>query len=182
MSMLHQPTPTQRQAAERRRAFHASIAARAAARMQAPAPVEFKVVVAAPAPTQELPAQAFPAEPDPPAPGSWRPWFWMAGGDFPFNSIDVIQRLVCDRFRISLVQINGPIRVRQFVRPRQIAMFICHRVAQKSYPEIARRFGNRDHTTALAAVRRVSTLMSEDLEFAETVNELIGAVEQKIFK
>jgi hypothetical protein len=185
MSVLYQPTPTQRQAAERHRAFHASISARAAERLQEPAPVE-EIVVAPPVltpavPTQELPPQAFPAEPDPPV--SDKPfWFWVLGEEPAFNSVEVVQRMICGHFKISMAMIKGPDRTWPIVRPRQIAMWICSTVANKSYPEIGRRFGNRDHTTALAAVRRISKMMRDDSKFAETVNKLALAAEAKLFK
>jgi chromosomal replication initiator protein len=61
---------------------------------------------------------------------------------------------------------------RAVARPRQVAMYLAKHLTQRSLPEIGRKFGNRDHTTVIHAVERVTKLMAEDPAFAEDVELL----------
>jgi chromosomal replication initiator protein len=63
-------------------------------------------------------------------------------------------------------------RSRQIARPRQIAMYLAKNLTSLSYPEIGRRFGNRDHTTIMHAVRKVEELMVSDIELSDDVSLL----------
>ena len=63
-------------------------------------------------------------------------------------------------------------RARQIARPRQIAMFLAKNLTSLSYPEIGRRFGNRDHTTIMHAVRKIEELMEADAGLADDVSFL----------
>jgi chromosomal replication initiator protein len=60
-------------------------------------------------------------------------------------------------------------RARAVARPRQVAMYLAKQLTSRSLPEIGRRFGNRDHTTVMHAVKTVSDLMARDAGFAEDV-------------
>jgi chromosomal replication initiator protein len=64
-------------------------------------------------------------------------------------------------------------RSRAVARPRQVAMYIAKRLTSKSLPEIGRKFGGKDHTTVMHAVKRVEELTVEDKDFAEDVELLI---------
>jgi chromosomal replication initiator protein len=64
-----------------------------------------------------------------------------------------IQKAVCDHFKIRKEDLVGHVRLRMFVRPRQIAMFLIRRHTQLSFPAIAERFGQRDHTTVMHACK-----------------------------
>jgi chromosomal replication initiator protein len=57
-------------------------------------------------------------------------------------------------------------------RPRQVAMYLAKQLTSRSLPEIGKRFGNRDHTTVLHAVNKITELMQEDPTFAEDVSLL----------
>src|SRR4051794_8199452 len=87
-------------------------------------------------------------------------------------TVEAIKRVVCRHFGISHTQIISPLRNREFARPRQIAMYLCREYTTRSLPDIARRFGDRDHTTCIAAVRKVSELMQSDKEFLHHVRDL----------
>jgi chromosomal replication initiator protein len=58
------------------------------------------------------------------------------------------------------------------VRPRQVAMYLAKTLTLRSLPEIGRRFGGRDHTTVLHAVRKIETLVSRDVALSEEVESL----------
>lgn len=88
------------------------------------------------------------------------------------NQVKRIQKAVCDEFGITLHDMLSARRSRQIVRPRQVAMYLCKTLTGKSLPEIGRRFGHRDHTTALAAIRRVEKICAVDEAFLSRVEKL----------
>lgn len=73
-----------------------------------------------------------------------------------------IQRAVCVYYRISHDDLVGERRLRRLVRPRQVAMWLCRKLTDRSMPDIGRRFGGRDHTTVLHAYRQIEKLRLED--------------------
>jgi len=87
-------------------------------------------------------------------------------------SIDDIQKQVADHFNIRVADMFSARRARQIARPRQIAMFLAKNLTSLSYPEIGRRFGNRDHTTIMHAVRKIEELMETDASLADDVSLL----------
>jgi chromosomal replication initiator protein len=87
-------------------------------------------------------------------------------------SIDEIQRRVCEHYKIRVTDMASPRRARTVARPRQVAMYLAKVLTSRSLPEIGRRFGNRDHTTVMHAVARISELMGRDPLFAEEVDLL----------
>jgi len=66
----------------------------------------------------------------------------------------------------------SPRRARAVARPRQVAMFLSKALTSKSLPEIGRRFGGRDHTTVIHAVKKIEELKSVDSQIAEDVELL----------
>jgi chromosomal replication initiator protein len=87
-------------------------------------------------------------------------------------SIEEIQRKVAEHYNLRLTDMVSARRARNVARPRQVAMYLAKQLTQRSLPEIGRRFGNRDHTTVMHAVSRVSELMQQDAGFAEDVTLL----------
>ncbi|WP_119841196.1 chromosomal replication initiator protein DnaA [Pseudooceanicola algae] len=92
-------------------------------------------------------------------------------------SIEEIQRCVAEHYNIRLSDMIGPKRVRSFARPRQIAMYLCKKMTSRSLPEIGKRFGGRDHTTVMHAVKRVDELMVQDAQIADDLELLRRALE-----
>jgi chromosomal replication initiator protein len=80
--------------------------------------------------------------------------------------IEDIQRLVANHYNVSRSDILSSRRTATVVRPRQIAMYLSKSLTLRSLPEIGRRFGGRDHTTVLHAVRKVEDLASKDMALA----------------
>jgi chromosomal replication initiator protein len=64
-------------------------------------------------------------------------------------------------------------RARAVARPRQVAMWLAKQITTRSLPDIGRRFGGRDHTTVLHAVRRIESLKAEDPQIARDVDVLL---------
>ncbi len=92
--------------------------------------------------------------------------------------IDDIQVAVSKHFKVSKPDLLSARRSRSVVRPRQIAMYLSKILTSRSLPEIGRRFGNRDHTTVLHAVRKIEQLMGEDTGFAQEVELLKRMLEE----
>ncbi len=76
--------------------------------------------------------------------------------------IDDILKIVSKHFGVNRSDLLSSRRNRSVVRPRQIGMYLAKKLTSRSLPEIGRRFGNRDHTTVLHAIRKVEQLMSDD--------------------
>ncbi len=87
-------------------------------------------------------------------------------------TIEDIQKKVAEHFQIRVSEMHSARRARAVARPRQIAMYLAKQLTQKSLPEIGRKFGGRDHTTVMHAVRKVEELKAEDHSFAEDVELL----------
>jgi chromosomal replication initiator protein len=87
-------------------------------------------------------------------------------------SIEEIQRRVAEHFNIKLADMQSPRRARTVARPRQIAMYLAKQLTTRSLPEIGRKFGGRDHTTVMHAVKKVEELCAGDSSFAEDVDLL----------
>ncbi len=87
-------------------------------------------------------------------------------------SIDDIQRKVADHYHIRLSDLVGPRRNRVFARPRQVAMYLAKELTERSLPEIARKFGGRDHTTIMHGIRKIEELSGSDNSIAEDLQLL----------
>jgi chromosomal replication initiator protein len=87
-------------------------------------------------------------------------------------TIEEIQKRVSEHWNIRLTDMSSARRARAVARPRQVAMYLAKQLTSRSLPEIGRKFGNRDHTTVMHAVQRVTELMERDAAFAEDVELL----------
>lgn len=83
-----------------------------------------------------------------------------------------IIKVVCDRYQLNRNEMLSPRRQAQIVLPRQIAMYLAYELTVNSYPEIGRRFGGRDHTTVLHAVRKVKRLVESFPQLAAEILEI----------
>ncbi len=87
-------------------------------------------------------------------------------------TIEEIQKKVAEHFNIRLVDMHSARRARAVARPRQVAMYLSKQLTARSLPEIGRKFGGRDHTTVMHAVKKVEELRSTDNSFHEDVELL----------
>jgi len=94
----------------------------------------------------------------------------------PVVTIALIQRITCEQFGLSLNELRGHRRARQFARPRQMAMSLAMELTRCSLPAIGRQFGGRDHTTVLHARQKVDQLCHEDGAFAHRYVGLRAAI------
>jgi len=91
-------------------------------------------------------------------------------------TIDEIQRKVAEHYNIRLSDMHSARRARQVARPRQVAMYLAKQLTARSLPEIGRKFGGRDHTTVMHAVRKIEELSNDDASFAQDVEILRRAL------
>jgi len=96
----------------------------------------------------------------------------MRGGPERRITVDEIQKTVADHFNMKQADLLSERRTRAVARPRQIAMYLCKQHTTRSYPDIGRRFGGRDHTTVLHGVRKIEELMPQDDQIARDVEAL----------
>jgi chromosomal replication initiator protein len=92
--------------------------------------------------------------------------------------IDDILKVVGRHFNVGRTDLLSPRRARSVVVPRQIGMYLAKKMTARSLPEIGRRFGGRDHSTVLHAVRKIEDLIKTDDRLAREVALLIRLVEQ----
>ena len=86
--------------------------------------------------------------------------------------VEDILRVVSRHFAVSKADILSDRRHRSVVRPRQIGMYLAKQLTSRSLPEIGRRFGNRDHTTVLHAIRKIDREMGDNPHLKEEIEEL----------
>jgi chromosomal replication initiator protein len=86
--------------------------------------------------------------------------------------IEDIQRIVARHYNVSKTELLSNRRTRTIVKPRQVAMYLSKVMTPRSLPEIGRRFGGRDHTTVLHAVRKIEDLSGADNTLAQELELL----------
>lgn len=93
-------------------------------------------------------------------------------GDPKRIRIEEIQRVVARHYNVSKQDLLSNRRTRTIVKPRQVAMYLAKMLTPRSLPEIGRRFGGRDHTTVLHAVRKIEDLVDGDQKLAQELELL----------
>jgi len=88
-------------------------------------------------------------------------------------TVDQIQKTVAEHYGLKQADLISERRARAVARPRQVAMWLAKQITVRSLPDIGRRFGGRDHTTVLHAVRRIEALKGEDPQIARDVDVLL---------
>ncbi|UWQ21464.1 chromosomal replication initiator protein DnaA [Jannaschia sp. W003] len=87
-------------------------------------------------------------------------------------TIDEIMKRTCEHYNLRMSDMVSARRSRSVARPRQMAMYLAKKLTPRSYPEIGRKFGGKDHTTVLYAVRKIESLMQTDPQLAEDAQML----------
>jgi chromosomal replication initiator protein len=88
-------------------------------------------------------------------------------------TVDMIQKTVAEHYQLKQADLISERRARAVARPRQVAMWLAKQITTRSLPDIGRRFGGRDHTTVLHAVRRIEALKGEDAAIARDLDVLL---------
>lgn len=91
----------------------------------------------------------------------------------PAPSARTIQHAVCAYYGVTMQDLLSPRRHTEIMRPRQVAVWLCRTLTALSMPKIGQLFGDRDHTTILAAIRKVTELLLQDEDLRLDVDVLI---------
>jgi chromosomal replication initiator protein len=91
-------------------------------------------------------------------------------------TIETVQREVAAYFDVKLPDLKGQKRHRAIAHPRMVAMYLARKLTKMSYPEIGSRFGGKDHSTVISAVRKIERLIAED----PSVRSVIGTLESHL--
>ena len=130
------------------------------------------VVVRAPRPV------AKPKQVEPPKP---RVWFSIVEelGEAPqrFPSVREIQLACAKYYGVTLHDILSARRTANIVRPRQVGMYLAKTLTPRSHPDIGRKFGGRDHTTAIFGFRKIERLLETDGDLQEDVAAIIKGIQ-----
>ena len=87
-------------------------------------------------------------------------------------TIEEIQKRVAEHYNIRFADMHSARRARAVARPRQVAMYLAKQLTARSLPEIGRKFGGRDHTTVMHAVKKIEELRNMDAGFSEDIDLL----------
>ena len=93
------------------------------------------------------------------------------------TTIDQIQKKVAEHFNVKISDMHSARRSRTIARPRQIAMYLSKNLTTRSLPEIGRKFGGRDHTTVIHAIKKVQELKRNDSNFSEDIEILTRSLQ-----
>jgi chromosomal replication initiator protein len=86
--------------------------------------------------------------------------------------MEMMQKFVADHYNVKLAELKARNNSKSVAVPRQIAMYLAKTLTLRSLPGIGRRFGGRDHTTVLHAVRKIEGLVDSDAALAEEIELL----------
>jgi hypothetical protein len=114
----------------------------------------------------------------------FKTWFWIVDeinpSPPPSLSIEEIQTAVARHCKVAHPDLISARRTADIVRPRQIAMFLAKQLTPNSLPAIGRKFGDRDHTTVLHAVRKIEALLARDKILAGDLNAIRRALAAQV--
>jgi chromosomal replication initiator protein len=88
-------------------------------------------------------------------------------------TIEKIQKTVAEHFQIKVAELKSSRRLKNFVFPRQISMYICRKLTELSYPEIGAKFGGKDHSTIIHAIKKIDKKIEEDIHTKILVEKLM---------
>jgi len=92
-------------------------------------------------------------------------------------TVEEIQKVVAQHFNIKISDLKSAKRLKALVLPRQVAMYIARQLTSCSYPEIGEKFGGKDHSTIIHAIKKIEKKLEEDLQLSSTVNSLRQTLE-----
>lgn len=95
----------------------------------------------------------------------------------PPITVDLIQKVTTEYFKISMPDLLGKKRTKNVVVPRQIAMYLCRELTEESFPHIGELFGGRDHTTIIHAFTKISNERMKSRQIDTIIKELITLIE-----
>ncbi len=94
-------------------------------------------------------------------------------------SLDDIQKNVSTFYNVKIIDLKSKKKIKILSHPRQVAMYLCRKYTQKSFPEIGKFFGGKDHSTVMHAVRKISQMATEDPVFKKDLDSIERIVESQ---
>lgn len=91
-------------------------------------------------------------------------------------TVEMIQKNVASHYQIKTSDLKSSKRLKTLVLPRQIAMYISRKLTSSSYPEIGAKFGGKDHSTIIHAIKKIEKKLEDDLQLRTTVEKLIKTI------
>ncbi len=91
-------------------------------------------------------------------------------------TIEKIQKIVAEHFQLKISDLKSSKRLKNLVFPRQLAMYICRKMTDLSYPEIGSKFGGKDHSTIIHAIKKIDKKINEDLHTQTLVEKLMEKI------
>ena len=91
-------------------------------------------------------------------------------------TMDRIARIVASHYKLTVEEMKSKNNSRAVAVPRQVAMYLCKRLTNHSYPEIGREFGGKHHTTVMHSYEKIETLVKQDNVFHNTISGLIDSL------
>ena len=79
-------------------------------------------------------------------------------------TIELIQKAVADHFKLKIADLKSEKRLKTFVIPRQLAIYLCRELTKASFPEIGEKFGGKDHSTVIYSVNKINKILEQDSE------------------
>ncbi len=104
---------------------------------------------------------------------------FLVGAEPKKISIEKVQMAVCNYFDVTLLELTGPNRSRKFTTPRQIAAYLCRELTDCSFPEIARKFGGRDHSSIIHSHRKIQREMATQLSLQNLIKYLTKLIKEE---
>jgi len=92
-------------------------------------------------------------------------------------TIEKIQKTIATHYQIKTSDLKSSKRLKTLVLPRQIAMYISRKLTSASYPEIGSKFGGKDHSTIIHAIKKIEKNMQDDLQLRTTIEKLINNIQ-----
>ncbi len=100
----------------------------------------------------------------------------VVGTPQPTVGVEEVQRAVCNYFGIKVSELLGKNRSKKFSQPRHVAQYLCRKLTNLSFPDIAQKFGGKDHTSIIYACKKVDTAMQRDPNMAHVLEYLTRQV------
>lgn len=97
-------------------------------------------------------------------------------------TIESIQKSVSKYYDIEMSELLSKKRNKELVHPRQVAMYLCRKLTDASFPQIGSQFGGRDHTTVMHASDKIENLLSSDQELEKAIENLIKKIDPSYIK
>ena len=91
-------------------------------------------------------------------------------------TVGTVQAAVAAGYGVTVAELNSDARAKRLLHARHVAMFLSRRLTGRSYPQIGRRFGDRDHSTVIHACRRIEAQIATDADLGVEVDLLAAAL------